>query len=61
MAKKPKAPTVRKAADELEEIIDQDIISDRNLPWEDCVAQLEQIADFCTNWAETIRDEHKND
>jgi hypothetical protein len=62
MAKKkqPKQPA-RKAADELEEIIDQDIISDRNLPWEDCVAQLEQLAEFCANWAEDIRNDHKDD
>jgi hypothetical protein len=57
MAKKP----ARKAADELEEIIDQDIIADRNLPWEDAVAQLEQLAEFCTNWADQIREDHKDD
>lgn len=64
MAKKTKAPAkapARKAADEIEEIIDQDIISDRNLPWEDCAAQLEQLAEFCSNWATTIREEHEDD
>lgn len=45
MAKKTKATPARKAADEIEEIIDQDLISDRNVPWEDCVAQLEQLDD----------------
>jgi hypothetical protein len=57
MAKK--TPPARKAADEIEEIIDRDLISDKTVSWEDCAFQLEQIAEFCANWAETIRDEHK--
>lgn len=60
MAKKQK-PTARKVADEIEEIINQDLISDQDVPWEDCVAQLEQLAEFCANWAEAIKADHKDD
>jgi hypothetical protein len=59
MAKKTQP--ARKVADEIEEIIDQDLISDKVIPWEDCVSQLEQIAEFCANWADTIREEHKDE
>lgn len=59
MAKKKGSATSRPVAEELEEIIQQDLISDRSIPWEDCANQLEQLAEFCANWAQTIRDEHK--
>lgn len=59
--KAPTKPNAKKVADEMEEIINQDLISGRLIPWEDCVAQLEQIAEFCANWAETIREEHKDE
>lgn len=61
MAKKAPPKPARKAADEIEEIIDQDIIADRDLPWEDAADQLDQLAEFCANWATQIRDDHKND
>lgn len=59
--KKPAAKVASKAADEIEEIIDQDIIGDRNLPWEDCANQLEQLAEYCANWAQQVREDHKDD
>lgn len=60
MAKKSKAPS-KSTADELEEIIQQDLISDTSIPWEDCANQLEQIAEFCQQWAQTLREEHKGE
>lgn len=61
MAKKKASPPSRPVADELEEIIQQDLISDRSIPWEDCANQLDQLAEFCANWAQTIREEHKGE
>lgn len=60
MAKKSKVEK-RPVADELEEIIQQDLISDRSIPWEDCANQLDQLSEFCANWAQTIREEHKGE
>lgn len=50
-----------KAVDKLEDVIHQDLIGDSSVPWEDCVDQLEQLAEFCAGWARQIREDHKDD